>query len=57
MHRFSKKVSMTVVKRLPKYYQYLSDLQLNDIEKISSRELASLMGLTASQISQIPACR
>jgi len=52
MHRFSKKVSMTVVKRLPKYYQYLSDLQLNDIEKISSRELASLMGLTASQIRQ-----
>jgi redox-sensing transcriptional repressor len=52
MHRFSKKVSMTVVKRLPKYYQYLSDLLLNDIEKISSRELASLMGLTASQIRQ-----
>ncbi|MDI3535772.1 MAG: redox-sensing transcriptional repressor [Eubacteriaceae bacterium] len=52
MHRFSKKVSMTVVKRLPKYYQYLTDLQLNDIEKISSRELASLMGLTASQIRQ-----
>jgi len=52
MNRFSKKVSMTVVKRLPKYYQYLSDLLLNDIEKISSRELASLMGLTASQIRQ-----
>jgi len=52
MHRFSKKVSMTVVKRLPKYYQYLTDLLLNDIEKISSRELASLMGLTASQIRQ-----
>ncbi|MBC3802851.1 redox-sensing transcriptional repressor Rex [Acetobacterium fimetarium] len=52
MHRFSKKVSMTVVKRLPKYYQYLTDLLLNDIEKISSKELASLMGLTASQIRQ-----
>ena len=52
MQRFSKKVSMTVVKRLPKYYQYLSDLLENDIEKISSRELASLMGLTASQIRQ-----
>lgn len=52
MQHFSKKVSMTVVKRLPKYYQYLSDLLENDIEKISSRELASLMGLTASQIRQ-----
>lgn len=52
MNHFSKKVSMTVVKRLPKYYQYLSDLLENDIEKISSRELASLMRLTASQIRQ-----
>jgi len=52
MNRFSKKVSMTVVKRLPKYYQYLIDLLENDIEKISSRELASLMRLTASQIRQ-----
>ncbi|MGL4606518.1 MAG: redox-sensing transcriptional repressor Rex [Eubacteriaceae bacterium] len=52
MDHFSKKVSMTVVKRLPKYYQYLTDLLLNNIEKISSRELADLMGLTASQIRQ-----
>lgn len=52
MDHFSKKVSMTVVKRLPKYYQYLTDLMLSDIEKISSRELANLMGLTASQIRQ-----
>ena len=43
---------MTVVKRLPKYYQYLTDLQDQHIEKISSKELAAMMGLTASQIRQ-----
>lgn len=52
MEKISKRVSMTVVKRLPKYYQYLSDLQEKHIEKISSKELADLMGLTASQIRQ-----
>ncbi|MEG0377395.1 MAG: redox-sensing transcriptional repressor Rex [Eubacterium sp.] len=52
MQSFSKKVSMTVVKRLPKYYQYLSDLKEKNIEKISSKELADIMGLTASQIRQ-----
>ena len=43
---------MTVVKRLPKCYQYLTDLQDQHIEKISSKELAAMMGLTASQIRQ-----
>ncbi|MDD2415058.1 MAG: redox-sensing transcriptional repressor Rex [Eubacteriaceae bacterium] len=52
MQSYSKKVSMTVVKRLPKYYQYLSDLSDRDVEKISSKELANMMGLTASQIRQ-----
>ncbi|WP_411328388.1 redox-sensing transcriptional repressor Rex [Eubacterium callanderi] len=52
MQTFSKRVSMTVVKRLPKYYQYLTDLQGQHIEKISSKELAAMMGLTASQIRQ-----
>ena len=52
MQTFSKRVSMTVVKRLPKYYQYLTDLQDQHIEKISSKELAAMMGLTASQIRQ-----
>ena len=44
MQTFSKRVSMTVVKRLPKYYQYLTDLQDQHIEKISSKELAAMMG-------------
>ena len=52
MQTFSKRVSMTVVKCLPKYYQYLTDLQDQHIEKISSKELAAMMGLTASQIRQ-----
>lgn len=45
-------VSITVVRRLPKYYQYLKDLEMKEVEKISSKQLADLMGLTASQIRQ-----
>lgn len=52
MESYSKKVSMTVVRRLPRYYRYLKDLEKKQVEKISSQELAQLMGLTASQIRQ-----
>ena len=52
MQSYAKKVSMSVVKRLPKYYRYLNDLSERGFEKISSKELADLMGLTASQIRQ-----
>lgn len=48
----SKKVSIAVVKRLPRYYRYLSDLLDNDIKRISSRELSEKMHITASQIRQ-----
>lgn len=48
----SKHVSMSVIRRLPKYYRYLTDLSERGFEKISSKELADLMGLTASQIRQ-----
>ncbi|NLK88463.1 MAG: redox-sensing transcriptional repressor Rex [Clostridiaceae bacterium] len=47
-----KKVSIAVIKRLPRYYRYLSDLLLMDITRISSKELSSRMGITASQIRQ-----
>lgn len=47
-----KKVSMAVVKRLPRYYRYLSDLLQMDITRISSGELSARMGITASQIRQ-----
>ncbi len=47
-----KKISLAVVKRLPRYYRYLSDLLHAGINRISSRELSEKMGVTASQIRQ-----
>ena len=47
-----KKVSKTVIKRLPRYYRYLSELQKDGIERISSGELSNQMQVTASQIRQ-----
>ena len=44
------KVSGAVVNRLPRYYRYLRELYRNDILRISSGELARMMGVTASQI-------
>lgn len=46
------KISMSVIRRLPRYYRFLTELQRNGINRISSRELSSRMGLTASQIRQ-----
>lgn len=45
-------VSITVIKRLPKYYRYLGDLLTKSINRISSQELSNLTGFTASQIRQ-----
>lgn len=45
-------VSLSVIKRLPRYYRYLGELLQNNIMRISSRELAGMMKLTASQIRQ-----
>lgn len=47
-----KKVSIAVVRRLPRYYRYLADLLKMDITRISSKELSARMGITASQIRQ-----
>lgn len=47
-----KKISIAVIKRLPRYYRYLSDLLKLGIVRISSRELSARMGITASQIRQ-----
>jgi len=47
-----KKISMAVIRRLPRYYRYLSDLLKLGITRISSKELSSRMGITASQIRQ-----
>ena len=46
------KVSLPVIKRLPKYYRYLSNMQRSGITKVSSSELARVMGTTASQVRQ-----
>ena len=45
-------ISMSVVRRLPRYYRFLYDLKENGVTRISSRELSMRMGLTASQIRQ-----
>lgn len=45
-------VSITVIRRLPKYHRYLSELLEKGISRISSQELSNLTGFTASQIRQ-----
>lgn len=45
-------ISITVIKRLPRYYRYLEELLDNGIERISSSELSVKMNVTASQIRQ-----
>ena len=46
------KVSLPVIKRLPKYYRYLTNLSADGKDKISSSELSHMMGTTASQVRQ-----
>lgn len=48
----NRRISIAVIKRLPRYYRYLGELLENDIARISSRELSERMGVTASQIRQ-----
>ena len=45
-------ISMSVVRRLPIYYRYLTELENKGITRISSKELSAKMGTTASQIRQ-----
>ncbi len=47
-----KKISSAVIKRLPRYYRYLSELLDKGIDRISSGELSKQMNVTASQIRQ-----
>lgn len=46
------RVSIAVIKRLPKYYRYLGMIADKGIIRISSQELSNITGLTASQIRQ-----
>lgn len=45
-------ISESVIRRLPRYYRFLSQLEEAGIERTSSRELGVQLGLTASQIRQ-----
>ncbi|MDL2233405.1 redox-sensing transcriptional repressor Rex [Ruminococcaceae bacterium OttesenSCG-928-L11] len=45
-------VSASVIRRLPRYYRFLGELKAKGMERISSREFADIIGLTASQIRQ-----
>lgn len=47
-----KQVPSVVVRRLPRYYRYLSELKKMDIKRISSGALSQKMNVTASQIRQ-----
>lgn len=46
------KIAMPVIRRLPRYYRFLSELEADGVTRISSRELSERMRLTASQIRQ-----
>lgn len=50
------KISSAVIRRLPRYYRHLDDLDRSGTVRISSGALAKSMGLTASQIRQDLSC-
>lgn len=50
------KVSIAVIRRLPRYYRHLTDLHASGTVRISSSALGKAMNLTASQIRQDLSC-
>ncbi len=48
----SNDISLAVIRRLPRYYRFLSELSKKGVVRVSSSELSDLLGLTASQIRQ-----
>ena len=48
----SDSISMSVIRRLPRYYRFLSELDEQRVERISSTKLAQIMNVTASQVRQ-----
>ncbi len=46
------RISMSVIRRLPRYYRFLSELDEQHVERISSTKLAAIMNVTASQVRQ-----
>lgn len=45
-------ISSSVIRRLPRYYRFLSEIEKQGVTHISSRELSKRMSLTASQVRQ-----
>lgn len=50
--RRHQQIPLAVIKRLPIYHRYLSDLHQKEVARISSSELAAKIGITASQLRQ-----
>lgn len=48
----SKKISDAAIRRLPRYYRHLKEMEREGILRTSSQALSQRMGLTASQIRQ-----
>lgn len=48
----AKEIPQAVIGRLPRYFRYLGELKDEGVTRISSRELSSMMHVTASQIRQ-----
>ncbi len=47
-----KMISVAVIRRLPKYHRYLSELMDQGVDRISSSNLSKIIGFSASQIRQ-----
>lgn len=45
-------ISEAVIKRLPKYYRYIKQLEAEGVKRVSSSGLAKNLGVTASQVRQ-----
>lgn len=45
-------ISEAVVKRLPRYYHYLKELEREGITKVSSNIISGMLNITASQVRQ-----
>ncbi|MBU5461144.1 winged-helix domain-containing protein, partial [Lachnoclostridium sp. MSJ-17] len=45
-------ISMSVIRRLPRYYRFLTELDEQGVDRISSNKLAEIMNVTASQVRQ-----
>jgi len=50
--KYEKPISGAVIRRLPRYYRYLSTLKEMGISKVSSKDMGNRMGITSSQVRQ-----